>query len=220
LRNKEGRRRKHTMKIKRIATLIAAFVLLALLALPASANLSTSDSSSKGGASPDVASYFYDFELTLAPWASGASASLSRQFAFMEPSSCERRLSGTNYADLKGGTQITGSSDYYAFMETGFPASLAAEVNDVTVKFDDQSIDGCVGCKVSLYVGNSPVTNFVAQANGLDYLTSYWVRHGDSVSVTVNNNNAIYVALGWVGTPASGSAPNVGFDCINVDIGP
>jgi hypothetical protein len=216
----EVTRRMHVMNFKRVSTLIAALVLLALLAMPASAGLSTSASSSKGGTSFDSASYFYDFELTLAPWTSGGSASLSRQFAFMEPSSCSFSLSGTNYADLKGGTPITGSSDYYAFMETGFPASSAADVNDVTVKFDDQSIDGCVGCKVSLYIGNSPVSNFVAQANGLDYLTSYWVRHGDSASVTVNNNNAIYVALGWVGTPAAGSAPNVGFDCINVDIGP
>ncbi|HEX9989256.1 MAG TPA: hypothetical protein VGE45_12360 [Chloroflexia bacterium] len=209
------------MKIKRIATLVAAFVLLALLALPASANPPASASSSKGGTSPNVASYFYDFELTLAPWVSGAGASLSRQFAPMEPSSCDPRLSGTNYADLKGGSPVSsGSTDYYAYMETGFPASSAADKNEVTVKFDDQSINGCVGCKVSLYVGNSPVTNFVAQANGLAYLTSYWVRHGDTVSVTVNNNNAIYVALGWVGTPAANTGPNVGFDCINVDIGP
>jgi hypothetical protein len=209
------------MKMKRIATLIAAFVLLILLALPASANLPASDSSSKGGTSFDSASYFYDFESTLAPWVSGAGASLSRQFAFMEPSSCSKSLSGTNYADLKGGSPVGGgSSDYYAFMETGFPASAAADKNEVKVEFDDQSIAGCVGCKVSLYVGNSPVTNFVAQANGLAYLTSYWVRHGDTVSVTVNNNNAIYVALGWVGTPAANTAPNVGFDCINVDIGP
>ena len=209
------------MKAKRIVTVIAALVLLALLAMPASANLSTSASSPKGSTAPTSASYFYDFELTLAPWVSGAGASLSRQFAFQEPSSCDRRLSGTNYADLKGGSPIGGgSTDYYAYMETGFPASSAADKNEVKVEFDAQSIAGCVGCKVSLYVGNSPVTNFVAQANGIDYLTSYWVRNGDSVSVLVNNNNAIYVALGWVGTPAANSGPNVGFDCINVDIAP
>ena len=209
------------MNFKRVSTFIAALALLALLAMPASAGLSTSDSSSKGGTSPDAASYFYDFESTLAPWVSGAGAGLGRVFAIQEPSSCDPRLSGTNYADLKGGSPVSsGSTDYYAYMETGFPASSAADKNEVTVKFDDQSINGCVGCKVSLYVGNSPVTNFVAQANGLAYLTSYWVRHGDTVSVTVNNNNAIYVALGWVGTPAANTGPNVGFDCINVDIGP
>jgi hypothetical protein len=208
------------MKIKRIATLIAALVLLALLALPASASLPVSDSSPKGSTSPNSASYFYDFELTLAPWVSGAGAGLSRQFAFQEPSSCSRSLSGTYYADLKGGSPIIGTTDYYAYMETGFPASLAADVNSVGVKFDAQSIDGCDGCKVSAYIGNSPVTNFVAQANGVGTLTNWWVRYDHSASVKVNNNNAIYVALGWVGTPDAGSAPNIGFDCINVDIAP
>ncbi|HEX9989257.1 MAG TPA: hypothetical protein VGE45_12365 [Chloroflexia bacterium] len=208
------------MNFKRVSTFIAALALLALLAMPASAGLSTSDSSSKGGTSPDAASYFYDFESTLAPWVSGAGAGLGRVFAIQEPSSCDPRLSGTNYAHLKGGTPIPGTSDAYAYMETGFPSSPRTDVNDVTVKFDAQSIDGCDGCKVSLYVGNSPVTNFLSQANGLDNLTSWWVRYGDSVSVTVNSNNAIYVALGWAGTPAPGSAPSVGFDCINVDIGP
>lgn len=208
------------MNFKRVSTLIAALVLLALLAMPASAGLSTSDSSSKGGTSLDSASYFYDFETTLAPWVSGAGAGMGRLFVINEPSSCSFTRIGTYYAHLKGGTPIPGTTDAYAYMETGFPASAAADVNDVTVKFDAQSIDGCDGCKVALYIGNSPLTNFLTQANGVDTLTSYWVRYGDSASVTVNSNTAIYVALGWAGTPAPGSAPAIGFDCINVDIGP
>lgn len=208
------------MKFKRIATLIAALALLALLAMPASAGLSTSASVSKGGASSDSASYYYDFESTLAPWASGAGAGLGRLFLINEPSSCSFTRIGTYYAHLKGGSPIIGSTDYYAYMETGFPASSAADVNTVGIKFDAQSIDGCDGCKVAVYIGNSPVTYFPGQANGVGTLTSSWVRYDHSASVTVNGNNAIYVALGWAGTPAPGSAPAIGYDCINIDIAP
>jgi hypothetical protein len=180
----------------------------------------TSDPSSEE-APPINAGNFYNFETTLAPWVSGEGVGLGRLFLPREPASCDRLLTGTNYADLKGRSPIPGSTtEFYAYMETGFPASAGTDATMVSVKFDAQSIDGCDGCKVSVYIGNSPLTNFVLEANGVGRLTSSWDRYGRSASVTVNDNNAIYVALGWIGTPADRSAPNVGFDCITVDINP
>lgn len=180
----------------------------------------TPDTSSNEALPPDTSGYFYNFEDTLAPWVPGAEAGLSRQFLLRETSSCDRLLTGTNYADLKGGTSIPGTNDFYAFMQTGFPASPGTDVNDVTVKFDAQSIAGCDGCKVSVCISNSPISDFLSQANGVGTLTSSWARQGHSESVTLNENNAIYVALGWAGTPSRGEGPNVGFDCINVSITP
>ncbi|HYP39117.1 MAG TPA: hypothetical protein VEX13_02055 [Chloroflexia bacterium] len=179
----------------------------------------SSDPSSEE-ASPISPGYFYNFESTLAPWVPGAETGLSRQFLARETSSCDRLLTGTNYADLKGGSSIPGTEDFFAFMQTGFPSSSGADVNDVTVKFDAQSIAGCDGCKVSVCISNSPISDFLSQANGVGTLTSSWGRYGHSEAVTLNENNAIYVALGWAGTPSRGGGPNVGFDCINVDIGP
>jgi hypothetical protein len=178
-----------------------------------------SDTTSKDALPPVPPGYFYNFESTLAPWVPGPDAGLSRQFLRLETSSCDRQLTGTHYADLKGGTSIPGTDDFYAFMQTGFPASSGADVNDVTVKFDAQSIAGCDGCKVSVCISNGPISDFLAQANGVGTLTSSWARHGHSESVTVNENNAIYVALGWAGTPGR-DGPIVGFDCINVVINP
>jgi hypothetical protein len=175
---------------------------------------------------PAPETYYYNFEASLKPWASGTDT--------LEPTALTQGKgedgctdSGHNYALLQsfkaGGSRPGQVLDpaipqpIGTWMQARLTAPKAQLKGPVAVHFDFAALNQsktCDGCILAVYAGNQPATSAgqFRQA-GILSKEGWKIFHASVTLANDNRADATYVAVGWFGYDAS-----IGLDCVNITL--
>lgn len=170
--------------------------------------------------------FYYDFEQTLAPWAPNAHYTVSQYGSYYlarqnNDNACP--ANGSWYANL--GLTSGNYSRAPVWMVAAYSGTVIGASNNVSISWKDKDKAGCDGlggCASLVYVGTSAPDSYTSNWGSNEQVYGTWTPKSYTTSITLDNNNTIYVALGfrsiYIANGQQAPEQQVGFDCVSVNI--